>query len=155
MRSCTSLGARCSAEFMLINSYTFRHPPSPHDSCYILRSTPPSNIRHARQSWQQQHLDKPVTPGISLSECHLLSTFSNYWPVSGHEPSSLSFLITAVSESTLLQQLLSLSASITSNIACYQCHMVRCKRPPRAAFEMSVAASFVKHICLSLSISYI
>lgn len=33
---------------------------------------------------------------------------------------------------------------------CRQCHMVRCKRPPKAAFEMSMAASSVKHICSSL-----
>lgn len=43
-----------------------------------------------------------------------------------------------------------LSASITNNIPCHQCHMVRCKSCPKAAFEMSTAAGSAKHICSSL-----
>lgn len=42
------------------------------------------------------------------------------------------------------------SASITNNIPGHQCHMVRCRRPPKAAFLMSMAASSAKHICSSL-----
>ncbi len=51
---------------------------------------------------------------------------------------------------TFVQQLLSLSVSITNNTACHQCHMARCKRPPKAAFEMSMAAGSAEHICSSL-----
>lgn len=43
-----------------------------------------------------------------------------------------------------------LSVSITNNIPRHQCHMVRCKRPPKAAFQMSMAAGSAKHICSSL-----
>lgn len=137
------------AEFMLINSYVSATPTT------FELSMLTSNISHSRQSRQQQLLDKLATPGILWFECRLLSILSNYWPAIWPRA-----IIVQLPQHCGVRKYFPPTVTqpfclITSNITCHQCHMARCKRPPQAAFEMSMAASFVKHICSSLSISYI
>lgn len=125
-------------------------------SCYSARPTQHANKQHYPFITVPMS-DKQAAPGILWFECHFIWILSYRWPCSNplmatsyHHAAPAASTTLRCQRASLSQQLPSLCVSITNNIACHECHMVRCKRPPKAAFEMSMAAGSVRHICSSL-----
>lgn len=137
---------------IVINRYTFLPPrptlATPQDLTTMLTS----NISHSQQL---KLLTSKLLRGFHVwmsPTMDFVVLFAMQQPISHRHIAPISYRTLQCQRALCFfsYRLFCLSVSITIHLPCHQCHMVRCRRSPKAAFEMSMAASSAKHICSSL-----